>query len=1628
MGKGNKARSGGQRQADRFVATSLPSKRDTRTITDAPKQRDKSLKNNTHHAGGDRDVRPPSSKPSGKFDRAGKPVPINRLKKDYDVQHSPFQKDNFVCSADIQHIVTNPGVERLFEQVIIRVILRFWFSRLYVIDKSNNFRVRQHPIIPPFMVLPFFLYIHSHLDVPRVMETQKKIPIVVAQLSRLRSNLAEMIGLFNRFGPLIIPSGYVRISTSHRLYIHEFGTWELYDRVTPGSWVEYVECASKVRGNEQLNGANGSECGTDNHAMVYKCLVTDEYRGCRLGNGFLLGSTARAACIHMRQYNKCAFCPRGKCMSFRCDYPGIAHRITCTSCGARFDVRESRFPGPVRGEYPGMLSWDEVRAVNALLRLRRPLNGSHGEHTNTDDVKGGSWAGRGRKFASRGRVENTITDLTKAAILPDRSNRFSVLDEEITDCSFDPHSIEDRMDDVYDAYDMDPDLSFEERAEQLAKRVKESKRKVSTKKGRKTLRAILYREQVETNPLHRDDGGGKIGKGNCDVEMTEIRRDVNVMDETNIEHIPQTPSAPPMPPTDVPEVNISAPQKPQPPPVTNTTFSKVVTGGDKGVALPTTTPLNNRPALVASREPIILTGNRIRDAILRGDVDSDDEYDAPVVIPNNVAEDHDGSVDPTPPGFETTGKQFARVRSVRTRNFEPAAREPNVVGGGPCVKVGDVFTLAQGGYVINKMGTFSKVGKTWFNTTSGEELSVDVYEVPMMTSYASKIGTNLYVRTSPTGHRKRQLCLAESRVIPNFVVSSDAFKWFVNLRLFLREAGHFMTLGQYYRESMFTGMSTFRRDITISLPLLRRLYTKIGAALSELANTILLDVANRDIGSFDQQLILDTIVYFSVVRAESHKAVNGNQVATQKWAKNRVLWKKPGFPSYLDMSSTTKRVNMCEGAYKINDRMDAMRHFKEGVVSVDRLDYTKSDPSHGSFDNPTKKPGLMYHPFSEKEEARMHSAGIGWEDPFIRFPTRSCDNITTPYQSVCGGFATQSAIINHLDVEEVERAHLRLFTARDNEILKREITGQTYAMVELYMRHLRRDNRFNVNLKALEARIREDDEQYSGIEYNSLLYEQTFGEKLVLTKEQHRLAFVRACINVVQAEFDLAFTEERMFDDAQALSDYVDMIGTKLKLRRAGLDRLRSGLVDIIKVNRVNVVQMKPHEAQKYKIVDNNGVSMPVLKFGRDVVSITDDDWLKARPHLCCYMKKVLEELLEVEILEEHCTVSFGNVERGFIYPKECVYSSHRVVYKHRALLSSTDLCSLASAIYEMRTAVESDHDVVFGVSFGDDQLLTRFNRDSSKYGGKRGIVWLEGDIKDNDGSHVDSFYRMCYLVQCLRGEDAIEMFAQLARPVLITNPASFREFAIMRYLHGMRMCSGSAFTTMGNSIFSCDVMLMSCMHDSDDYVASSALLGVDVTFKLGDMEDVTFLSKNFYETGDVENPIGCYTDMASLLRSFGKVPGDFGGSSKQPITERYVQHTKQVVQSWVHEPSSALMEAMRHKYVTESVKYGEYREGQSRALGERCEFYLKKSLDYVLQTPARKRCVELENSSFALGPMDLVMLRHYYPEDLALGEAHYRALVSMVMQNDTFGTLIVSNFIDRVMDVRYGMASAVLA
>jgi hypothetical protein len=231
-----------------------------------------------------------------------------------------------------------------------------------------------------------------------------------------------------------------------------------------------------------------------------------------------------------------------------------------------------------------------------------------------------------------------------------------------------------------------------------------------------------------------------------------------------------------------------------------------------------------------------------------------------------------------------------------------------------------------------------------------------------------------------------------------------------------------------------------------------------------------------------------------------------------------------------------------------------------------------------------------------------------------------------------------------------------------------------------------------------------------------------------------------------------------------------------------------------------------------------------------------------------------------------------------------------------------------------------------------------------------------------------------------------------------VQNPAESGEYMLTRNPHGMRLHSGSGTTTFCNSLKAEGIGLSHAFYGGE-FEDCATMVGSEVTTKKGPVSNVTFLSKFFYES---EGKICAALDIASITRKLGLITGDALGKKSILVSDRIIDATREVISGHIHEPDSLLLTVLRQKY--------------SRNFLERVAFRAR----VALGVSASQTCYDV--SYFT--DVDWGIIKHYYgPGERDIGVSDYLRCIHQTCKAPDYGSVIFSQFIDRVMKVRYGMA-----
>lgn len=807
-------------------------------------------------------------------------------------------------------------------------------------------------------------------------------------------------------------------------------------------------------------------------------------------------------------------------------------------------------------------------------------------------------------------------------------------------------------------------------------------------------------------------------------------------------------------------------------------------------------------------------------------------------------------------------------------------------------------------------------------------------------------------------------------IVRNFVIEARDHLWFKSLRIELARIGsaamNVATLGYFdpWGEHPFRFLTKVKKDIMISMKLYSFLRGhKIASGITPDNVLLLARLAFRDYPQLPVEILIETLLYFTFQRGAAISEMAATTAAISSFnAKGK------RFKAYREpMTTNVVCGDLIAGVDDITD---------EGHYKINSVDEVKFWSGKG-FTSITRLPYVQSDALHGDGVNRLKDPGDKFElmdkfgfnkgctfvDPYPLFDTQADDRVESKsYQTVGSCFATSMMVIDGKLTREVERCFLRLSMARPGEERLR-LNQQAVVRPALEAgKNLAPDVDADIT-----RRILQQDPKYE--------VDVVMGPHGPLTPLQKLVRDTHlAYQSLVMDPAELA---PMIANPVKAMHDYVDIIGgPKAAKRHRDIEAYRKD--PSTPPQATNVIKFKPDEPQKYKFVNGK----PVLKFGRATVSIEGMDWVLANPPMMYAMKHLIEKEIRITKLFVGVTLISINGVNSF----SDVDLDYELWY--RAVLSDTDNEQMAAVDVAMINWVSEGPMRMAAVSHGDDIHIVRSGPDGK-------ITALEADISDNDGSYTDSLIRM-EAQQVAVNIDPSACYAQLANPMQLENPANSREKILLRSTRGMLRCSGGIGTTYGNSKGSFLVILSLAMQLSTASVEECANdVGFNVTYKIVSISESCFLSTFviFIDgPGGVQIPIRAKC-LASVARNFGRFSGDLPGRSNRLVSDRWFDYVKGVVKGYVNEPDSLFMRALRIKY-----------DGWS--LGS-----------------LRSWC----SSTWTPSDIDRGIIRHYYPpKDQEQGLEEYLACVRLIRDSPAFGSVVACRFIDRIMDVRYGMAPIV--
>lgn len=908
-------------------------------------------------------------------------------------------------------------------------------------------------------------------------------------------------------------------------------------------------------------------------------------------------------------------------------------------------------------------------------------------------------------------------------------------------------------------------------------------------------------------------------------------------------------------------------------------------------------------------------------------------------------------------------------------------------------------------YVLYDKSAYKRRCEQYYNCDTGISLpdNVKVFMGDELIVVSESKNHSIYGAEETPKGRKIRIVPAFQKL--NIVVEAREFQWFKQSRIALEQAWEntmtVISLGHTrFRRTLYTNYSKLSEDVVISAEAEKLLKEKSGAAFTAANQAQLLRKITLELNHVPHQILADTVIYFTQYRALIQKRINSTLDACDSFVRDKNAYMEPSmFQKVLLSCDPQKRMYSEEGSLQLTSKVESAKCHAQKKVCCWREEYAKSDPTYATVFAEYGK-DYMFQPTTKQEAVKMLKRGCQLTDCGLTFRTMTRSH-TRPYSTLGTTFATQSAIIDHKDTEEYCKAAQRLLSTRENEVIKRERSGLMERRILAYLKSLLSgDSMFDSDheLTQLEQRIKMVDPKYRGSSFNTEYCEEKEIDLsgIRLSETDENFCYMRAAIMSQHARVSCCRKGIRLVDAQEDLKDYIRTIGSKVALR---LGYLRDHEQESGVAKGYLDVQMKPHEAQKYKAGK--------LKFGRMVVSVVGQGWVDANPTVIYDGKHLMEHPTIVTPLPDGFKVEYMDVEKEFRFPHQNARRLDKRFWM-RSVLSDTSLADLASVVTEME--IQANLGYAF-INHGDDML--------SAYKGEDGhIVWCEGDIANNDSSHVDDCFRQLYLVDRFRDEDVIHAYAQCAYPVKFVNPMEPNEYGYFRSQHGMRLISGSVLTTYKNCAKSSTVGLSHVFYGGG-FESAASFIGMDVTTVIGKLEDVTFLSKIMYrlDTGE----ISVCTDVASLMRSFGRITGDANGSSKIPVHTRVMEHQSGVVKGYIHEPDSQFILAMRAGHIEPS--------GGLDTLTKKINIAVRSVQSLAGHTATElRRLREIEGN---LTAHDHGLIRHYYgsdPENIIEGRGDYIRLIKMIQDTPAYGYTIFSRFVDAAMRKRYGMAATVIS
>lgn len=817
---------------------------------------------------------------------------------------------------------------------------------------------------------------------------------------------------------------------------------------------------------------------------------------------------------------------------------------------------------------------------------------------------------------------------------------------------------------------------------------------------------------------------------------------------------------------------------------------------------------------------------------------------------------------------------------------------------------------------------------------SGERLSTN-FTVVEDNSYAHVVpGDNYGHYTHGPSHER---LVGSLLICHDMVVQARSHRWLLNFRLALMNAAHVASLGSFYDvNTLYRGETKVRSTLCVSKEILSVLRsTKLTMTLGELQNRHAGAPILENFTYIPLKIILDTLLFFSEERTAAQSALKGTVASHVRFLQtdgvHKMKWTSPAQQGLL---SSISQEGAKPAVYSITDNYEAVKGWLNNCTVAYREYYRPSSDAHGSADNPTNPP-------SGKFELVSAAHGCGFSDPYPFFRDMIDRHETQRrYQTIGCAMGSRSAIVEVSPTEQA-RSFLRCSSLRPNEarLFANQRDSYEYA---LWLRQ-----KHNPQLMDdLTNRIRKFDKKYQP-DIARPVYHPTDIQKLMHevnhAYDQHR---------------DTETDTHVQGDFYSRLRAYIRDLGVKMPMRYGYVKVAEDDVNDQPKTSRYNQHSAKAHTPSKYKLKDG----VPQLAYSRAVLSMTGKEWVDVDPTAC----KRLKHMLQIPLTIIDNVLRYGNYEKKLDFDIRDTY--------YIALLEDTKLEDIADFYSNAVKWASSHPSSIVIATHGDDQVyLENINGD---------ICYTESDIVFNDGSYTDTPFRISAFCFHEQGNDAVSSYTQVGKPIKIVHPDHFSQNLTVRSTSGMSQRSGWGLTTGFNTERSRDLGFATALLG---FTEGSEALGFNCEILVfrKNIEQVTFLSKCAYQS--CTDQFFAFTELASLLRNFGKVTGDFLGTNKELIKTKFDRHILGVVLGWCHEPESMIIYQIRR----------------------------------IVGAPVQRK-----TTYTMMEEIDHAYIKRYYPSNHDQGVIDYLFFIEQLTSTqDLYGNVYVNQFLDTVMSKRYGMA-----